>query len=170
MSRLNSSGICSLPRELNCPLQACGGCSTCDWFHPDDSSFPEFRGLRSTFGVDDGLSGKAPDNVNHPHHYESSCSLECIEVMELVFGHKFTMNFCLGNAFKYFWRHKNKNGLEDIEKADWYINRAGVLYEKVREAEPIGLFTNYEEVINNFKDTLERIRKNYKDSSEGDGQ
>jgi hypothetical protein len=33
------------------------------------------------------------------------------------------MNFCLGNAMKYLWRADLKNGLEDLEKAVWYIQR-----------------------------------------------
>jgi hypothetical protein len=28
------------------------------------------------------------------------------------------------NAFKYIWRHKNKNGTEDIEKARYYVDKA----------------------------------------------
>lgn len=62
------------------------------------------------------------DNVNHPNHYEKSCSLECIEVMYLVFGKKAVFNFCLCNSFKYMWRYKNKNGEEDLNKAEWYLN------------------------------------------------
>lgn len=57
------------------------------------------------------------DNVNHPNHYTSHPSgVECIELTE-------DMNFCLGNAFKYVWRHSLKNGREDLEKAIWYLNR-----------------------------------------------
>ena len=32
-------------------------------------------------------------------------------------------DFCICNAFKYIYRHKNKNGLEDIKKAIWYLNK-----------------------------------------------
>lgn len=54
------------------------------------------------------------DNIN-PKHYRQHAH-ECIE---------FTMhmNFNLGNAFKYIWRHKEKNGREDLEKAVWYLER-----------------------------------------------
>lgn len=65
---------------------------------------------------------KKPDSVNHPAHYEQSCSLECIQVMELVFGANAVRGFCLCNAFKYMWRYKNKNGMEDLKKAQWYLN------------------------------------------------
>lgn len=57
------------------------------------------------------------DNVNHPKHYTNHPSgIECITVTE-------HMSFCLGNAMKYLWRADLKNGIEDLEKARWYITR-----------------------------------------------
>lgn len=63
------------------------------------------------------------DNVNHPKHYtnsEASCSkcgnqIECIDITR-------HMNFNIGNAIKYLWRYKDKNGLEDLRKAAWYLD------------------------------------------------
>ena len=63
-----------------------------------------------------------PDNVNHPAHYESQTSLECIDVMEIAFGQESVAKFCLCNAFKYLWRYKHKGGAEDVQKAEWYLN------------------------------------------------
>lgn len=63
-----------------------------------------------------------PDPVNHPAHYETG-KFECIEVMEEVFGTEAVKDFCICNAFKYLWRHKHKNGLEDLKKAVWYLNK-----------------------------------------------
>lgn len=55
--------------------------------------------------------------VHHPQHYTKHPSgVECITITE-------HMNFCLGNAMKYIWRADLKNGLEDLEKAQWYIKR-----------------------------------------------
>lgn len=62
------------------------------------------------------------DNVNHPAHYETG-KFECIEVMIEVMGKEAVADFCLCNAFKYLYRTKRKNGVEDIEKAQWYINK-----------------------------------------------
>lgn len=62
------------------------------------------------------------DNVNHPSHYETG-SFECIDVMLETQGKEAVKNFCLCNAFKYIYRHNNKNGLEDIQKAKWYIDK-----------------------------------------------
>lgn len=63
------------------------------------------------------------DNVNHPTHYTSG-KVECIDALESA-----TINLigieaiCTANAIKYLWRWKQKNGVEDLKKALWYINR-----------------------------------------------
>jgi hypothetical protein len=33
------------------------------------------------------------------------------------------MGFNLGNTVKYIWRCDLKNGIEDLKKAQWYLNR-----------------------------------------------
>lgn len=63
------------------------------------------------------------DNIN-PDHYKSGTSLECIEAMELIFGSYGVYDFCKCNAWKYIWRWKNKNGIEDLKKAKWYVDYA----------------------------------------------
>lgn len=69
----------------------------------------------------DTADEKPVDNVNHPSHYTGK--YECIDVMQDVFGNEATDNFCLCNAFKYIWRARKKNGLEDVKKAVWYLNK-----------------------------------------------
>ena len=69
------------------------------------------------------------DNVNHPTHYETG-KFECIEVMVETQGVEAVQDFCICNAFKYLYRHRSKNGKEDIEKARWYINKYLELEEK----------------------------------------
>jgi len=69
------------------------------------------------------------DVVNHPSHYESG-KFECIEVMEEALGIDNVKGFCLCNAFKYIYRHRRKNGDEDIKKAQWYINKYLELVEQ----------------------------------------
>lgn len=68
------------------------------------------------------LKEEKKEEVNHPQRYADSCSIECIEVMEVIMGTENTAWFCLCNAFKYMWRYKNKNGAEDIDKARWYLD------------------------------------------------
>ena len=67
------------------------------------------------------------DNVNHPKHYECATSIECIDAMIVAFGKQAVYDFCKCNAFKYVWRYQNKNGKEDLEKAEWYVNKAKTL-------------------------------------------
>ncbi len=58
-----------------------------------------------------------PDVVNHPPHYTSHPSgIEAIQITE-------HMSFLMGNAMKYLWRADLKNGIEDLQKAVFYINR-----------------------------------------------
>lgn len=62
------------------------------------------------------------DNVNHPSHYETG-KFECIDVMIETQGVEAVKSFCICNAFKYLYRHCKKNGLEDVNKAIWYLNK-----------------------------------------------
>ena len=61
--------------------------------------------------------------VNHPPHYTAG-KVECIDALESA-----TVNLtgieavCTANAIKYLWRWKQKNGVEDLRKAQWYISR-----------------------------------------------
>lgn len=64
----------------------------------------------------------AGDAVNHPAHYNHG-EFECIDVMLAVFGKEATQHFCLLNAFKYVWRNGQKSGVEDINKARWYLDK-----------------------------------------------
>ena len=72
------------------------------------------------------------DNVNHPAHYETG-KFECIDVMKETQGIEATMDFCVCNALKYIYRHRNKNGDEDIKKADWYLKKYIELQEEKGE-------------------------------------
>lgn len=63
------------------------------------------------------------DNVNHPSHYNNG-SVECIDAMEAATVNKSGAEaVCTSNIIKYLWRYEAKNGLEDVKKAQWYLNR-----------------------------------------------
>lgn len=63
------------------------------------------------------------DNVNNPIHYTQG-EIECIDCIKAATINKVGIEaFCVGNAIKYLFRYENKNGLEDVRKAQWYINR-----------------------------------------------
>ena len=63
------------------------------------------------------------DSVNHPEHYAGG-GIECIDAMIAALGKDSVLDFCVCNAMKYVWRHRNKNGKEDLQKAGWYLNKA----------------------------------------------
>ena len=60
--------------------------------------------------------------VNHPSHYNQG-GIECIDAMVAAFGKEATAIFCKLNAFKYVWRADHKNGIQDIEKTMWYLDK-----------------------------------------------
>lgn len=62
------------------------------------------------------------DNIN-PDHYKERTSIECIDAMIMTFGVKRTAEYCVQNVYKYVWRHKYKNRLEDLKKAEWYLDK-----------------------------------------------
>ena len=76
---------------------------------------------------------KLYDEVQSPEHYTSG-DIQCIDAMIAAFGIESVMNFCCCNAFKYLWRHKKKNGLQDLNKMEWYINKYYELKELNEEA------------------------------------
>lgn len=63
------------------------------------------------------------DPVNHPPHYTQG-GMECIEAIKAAtVGLEGIEAVCTGNAIKYIWRWKQKNGTQDLKKAIWYINK-----------------------------------------------
>lgn len=106
------------------------------------------------------------DNVNNPKHYAMANKhlvLEPIDICEKY-------SFCQGNAIKYLLRYENKNGVEDLKKALWYLNR--IINENLEIWYPDGgldkaLIKQYEKshpiaymvmdgVINGAKDAVEK--------------
>ena len=61
--------------------------------------------------------------VDHPNHYQTKAGLEAIDIID-AFTDDLTgiEAFDTGNVLKYICRWKHKNGLEDLEKAAWYLN------------------------------------------------
>lgn len=71
--------------------------------------------------------------VSHPPHYQSETGLEVIDVIEaFTFDLKGIEATDTGNILKYMCRWKSKNGLQDLEKAKWYLDH---LIEKVKQKE-----------------------------------
>ena len=71
--------------------------------------------------------------VSHPSHYQSESCLEVIDVIEAFTSDLNGIEATdTGNILKYMCRWKHKNGLQDLEKAQWYLTH---LIEKIKEKE-----------------------------------
>ena len=61
--------------------------------------------------------------VDHPGHYNQG-DIECIDAIAVACKNLSGLEaFCTGNAIKYLWRWKAKGGVQDLQKAQWYINK-----------------------------------------------
>ena len=80
------------------------------------------------------------DAVNQPGHYKKDASLlettiraaltnngdidplnlECFEAMLSMLSPEEMRGYLRGNSFKYRWRYRYKNNIEDLKKAEWY--------------------------------------------------
>jgi len=61
------------------------------------------------------------DSVNHPEHYTKS-SIETIDMIESATAEGFHY-YLEGNILKYLTRYRHKNGIQDLQKAQWYLNK-----------------------------------------------
>lgn len=72
------------------------------------------------------LSGKKDDMVNHPAHYNKA-GIETIDAIGAATNEGFKY-YLQGNILKYIWRYEYKNGVEDLEKAQWYLKKLIEVY------------------------------------------
>lgn len=68
------------------------------------------------------------DNVNRPSHYRKG-KVECIDAIKSATGDGYQF-YLQGNIIKYMWRFNHKNGLEDLQKAQWYLSELMKLKKK----------------------------------------
>ena len=96
----------------------------------------ETEGLIKTYRIADrywqeGDFKKVNENVNHPNHYTAGK----IEVIDFLESQLPAMNidgfegYVLGNIYKYISRFPMKNGIEDLEKAEFYLKKL-ISYQK----------------------------------------
>lgn len=73
--------------------------------------------------------------VSHPPHYQTAYGLEAIDVIEAFTADlKGIEATDTGNVLKYMCRWKHKNGLQDLNKAKWYLEHLIHHLEKEKEA------------------------------------
>ena len=82
--------------------------------------------------------------VDHPPHYNAT-SIETIDMIGSVTGDGFEF-YLQGNIMKYLCRYPYKNGVEDLEKARWYLNKL-IKIKKGKRMSSNMLPTSYQEFI-----------------------
>lgn len=83
----------------------------------------EPRGLNDQYSEIEQVRQATKDNVNHPSHYTQG-KVECIDALEsATIGKSGIEAVCVANVIKYLWRYEEKNGVEDVKKAQFYLNR-----------------------------------------------
>lgn len=102
---------------------------------------------------------KKRDNIN-PAHYKDRTSIECIDAMIMTFGVKRTAEYCVQNAYKYVWRYKYKNRLEDLKKAEWYIDKFEELSEILEQDDMVWQTEmRYREISRTLKRLIKKGRE-----------
>tara|TARA_R100001163_G_scaffold43782_1_gene33026 strand:- start:2179 stop:2406 length:228 start_codon:yes stop_codon:yes gene_type:complete len=71
------------------------------------------------------------DMVNSPPHYNSG-DIECIDAIKESMSSEAFKGYLKGNIQKYIWRYENKKGVEDLKKAQWYLNKLIKTLEKTK--------------------------------------
>lgn len=88
-------------------------------------------------GFEDGMANVPDsefDKVNHPSHYNTYQGFEVIDVIEQVTeGLSGIECVCVGNVIKYMLRYQFKNGVEDLKKARFYLDKVIKILERKGE-------------------------------------
>lgn len=90
-------------------------CSTCLLRDNGCSTSSPFCTECTRYEANDGH-----DHVKYPIHYTQG-GIECIQAIEASMSPPGFQDYCKGNVLKYIWRWRDKNGIEDLEKAEVYL-------------------------------------------------
>ena len=107
----------------------CNGCDVClleKFSGGDMCDFYEWSDDKLAIAYDHvykNMDENVPDMVNHPQHYTQG-GIECIDALKAAtVGKRGIEAVCVANVIKYLWRYEEKNGIEDVRKAKWYVER-----------------------------------------------
>ena len=131
-------GMCQNHACINCPFMSGSKCyfeiRTPNMWEVDiiEQCVKDLEIKEYPVPADNEKAKKQPcDMVNHPAHYTQG-GIECIDAIKAaVTGLTGIEAVCTGNVIRYIWRWKFKNGLEDLKKCRWYIDK---LIEEVEGA------------------------------------
>jgi len=85
-------------------------------------------GVQLSLFDDEEPWNEGSDNVNSPSHYNKGL-VECIDAIQSATDDGFEY-YLQGNIIKYLWRYRHKNGVEDLRKSKWYLNKLIEIKEK----------------------------------------
>jgi len=104
--------------EHDCPVERhvmlIGKGQPCNWCGREESD--ENHEFGKLIDITREQKMKVVDRIN-PNHYKQGE----IEVIDFILDQDFS--YLEGNIIKYVSRYKYKNGLEDLKKAQWYLNK-----------------------------------------------
>lgn len=110
--------------DIKVAIESEKNCDTCGLKDLDNNMYPccDCQPSNNYEHWEEGW-GNIKEAVDHPNHYQSS-KFEVIDIID-EFGkdYKGESAFDFGNVVKYVIRAKKKNGLEDLRKARWYLDR-----------------------------------------------
>lgn len=117
-------------------------CKDCQWYYEDEGAYPCARDCWRSITLEDctptnfksrekedlGMKidvkeGKNVDMINEPPHYKRPGAMQCFDEFLLLYGIEAAKYACLFNIHKYRYRAADKNGMEDLKKSDWYMNK-----------------------------------------------
>ena len=93
----------------------------------NDSKIENAKTTNIQFTID--TTKTKSDPVNSPTHYQTGL-IETIDSIKNILGHEKFQAYCIGNVIKYLSRYREKNGLEDLKKAETYISFIIKSYEE----------------------------------------
>ena len=109
-------------------------CEHCGYLLDDDDHCYECEQRREDItnlidlaGRKEIMEKKKYDSVEKPIHYNAG-GIEAIDAI-LAATNDLSEGYLQGNILKYVWRYRYKNGIEDLKKARWYLNKLIEIYE-----------------------------------------
>ena len=79
------------------------------------------RRVNEELNAEKKASQTSKDAIN-PNHYKGN-GIECIEYMKERLNSEAFLGYLNGNVIKYTHRWQDKNGIEDLRKARWYLDK-----------------------------------------------
>ena len=108
-------------------------CEQCGYLLDDDDHCYECEQRREDItnlidlaGRKEIMENKKYDSVEKPIHYNAG-GIEAIDAI-LAATNDLSEGYLQGNILKYVWRYRYKNGVEDLKKAQWYLNKLIEVY------------------------------------------